>query len=552
MRIAAGTAIRIEELEFEPPGPGSWEPDLTHWPRPVARFMTEPAATFQDPFARGFIESLRRYGTAILYPEYRFVHGIAYRCVRPAPEEEFPQRFQNAERTFETKLWREDLRRWDEEAKPASVRAHLALQQVDPWALSHPQLLEHLAACYTHLRRMFEQHYRLVAPALLPTGDFIAQISELSGTSPAELLVLTRGSAPVSAGAEDGLERLAEAIRDDEEAGVLLGSNDPPAELLAALRARPGATGAATNAYLEMVECRLIDGFEVGCPCGFELPEVPVQAIRRSVEGLDGGGGVAEETRRLRERVPSSQRGRFDELLAEARHTYRLRDERSVYSSVWAMGLMRRAILAAGARLVAQGRIEQPGHLVDATYDEILSMLRGGEGPSAAELAALSRFRVTHTATEAPQVLGDPPPPPPPLEQLPAAAARATRGMITAVGLVFTDSEAESEASVVRGLPASSGVYEGTARVLSGPEELQRLRQGEVLVTSATSEAFNVVLPLLGALVTDHGGLLAHAAIVSREFGIPGVVGTRDATSIIADGARVRVDGATGEVRVLS
>ncbi|MDQ4030405.1 MAG: PEP-utilizing enzyme, partial [Actinomycetota bacterium] len=166
--------------------------------------------------------------------------------------------------------------------------------------------------------------------------------------------------------------------------------------------------------------------------------------------------------------------------------------------------------------------------------------------------AALSRFRATHMAAEAPQALGDPPPPPPPLEQLPPAAARATRGMITAVGLLFTDSEAESEASVVRGLPASPGVYEGTARVLRGPEELGRLRQGDVLVTPATSEAFNVVLPLLGALVTDHGGLLAHAAIVSREFGIPGVVGTRDATSIIADRARVRVDGASGEVRVLS
>jgi rifampicin phosphotransferase len=552
MSIAAGSEIRIGDLEFEPPGPGSWEPDLSHWPRPVARFMTEPAATFRDPFARGFIESLRRYGTAILYPEYRFVNGIAYKCVRPGPEEELPQRFQNAQRAFATKLWREDLRHWDQEAKPGSIRAHLALQRVDPWALSHQQLLEHLAACYAHLGRMFEQHYRLLAPALLPTGDFIAQISELSGTSPAELLVLTRGSAPVSAGAEDGLQRLAEAIRDDEEAAAMLGSGDPPAELLAALRARPGATGAAANAYLEMVECRLIDGFEVGCPCGFELPEVLVQAIRRSVEGRDRDRDGAEETKRVRERVPASERGRFDELLAEARHTYRLRDERSIYSSVWAMGLMRRAILAAGERLAAQGRIEQPAHLVDATYDQILSMLRGGEGPSAAELAALSRFRVTHTAAEAPPVLGDPPPPPPPLEQLPAGAARATRGMITAVGLVFTNSEAESEASVVRGLSASPGLYEGPARVLRGPEELNRLRQGDVLVTSATSEAFNVVLPLLGALVTDHGGLLAHAAIVSREFGIPGVVGTRDATSIIADGARVRVDGATGEVQVLS
>jgi pyruvate,water dikinase len=356
----------------------------------------------------------------------------------------------------------------------------------------------------------------------------------------------------VSAGAEDGLEQLAAAIRDDEEAGAMLGSGDPPTEILAALRARPGATGEATNAYLEMVACRLIDGFEVGCPCGFELPEVLVKAIRRGVEGVDLERDAAEETERVRERVPSSERGRFDELLAEARHTYRLRDERSVYSSIWAMGLMRRAILAVGERLAAEGRIEQPAHLVDATYYEILSMLHGGEGPSAAELAALSRFRATHMAAEAPQALGDPPPPPPPLEQLPPAAARATLGMITAVGLLFTDSEAESEASVVRGLPASPGVHKGTARVLRGPEELWRLRQGDVLVTPATSEAFNVVLPLLGALVTDHGGLLAHAAIVSREFGIPGVVGTRDATTIIADGACVRVDGSSGEVRVLS
>ena len=111
MSIATGTEIRIENLEFEPPSPGSWELDGTHHPRPVARFITEPSATYEEPFARGFIGSLRRYGTAILYPEYRFVNRFAYLCVRPAPAEELPQRFENAEHAFKTKLWREDLRR---------------------------------------------------------------------------------------------------------------------------------------------------------------------------------------------------------------------------------------------------------------------------------------------------------------------------------------------------------------------------------------------------------------------------------------------------------
>ena len=79
------------------------------------------------------------------------------------------------------------------------------------------------------------------------------------------------------------------------------------------------------------------------------------------------------------------------------------------------------------------------------------------------------------------------------------------------------------------------------------PERAARAHQ----VFESTSEAFNILLPLLGAIVTDSGGLLSHPAIVAREYGIPGVVGTRDATDRIPDGARVRVDGDAGEVTVL-
>ena len=78
------------------------------------------------------------------------------------------------------------------------------------------------------------------------------------------------------------------------------------------------------------------------------------------------------------------------------------------------------------------------------------------------------------------------------------------------------------------------------------------LEKGDVLVTRATSAYFNVVLPLLGAIVTDRGGQLSHAAIVAREYGIPGIVGTKEATTTIPDGARVRVDGEKGEVTILA
>ncbi len=119
------------------------------------------------------------------------------------------------------------------------------------------------------------------------------------------------------------------------------------------------------------------------------------------------------------------------------------------------------------------------------------------------------------------------------------------------IGEMFGSSQEAHGEDLLRGLAASRGVYEGPARCVSGPAEFGRIVQGDVLVTQSTSEAFNILLPLLGGIVTDSGGLLSHAAIVAREYGIPGVVGTRDATSRIADGARVRVDGDAGEVAVL-
>ena len=119
-----------------------------------------------------------------------------------------------------------------------------------------------------------------------------------------------------------------------------------------------------------------------------------------------------------------------------------------------------------------------------------------------------------------------------------------------ALGSLFGSSEAAHDAHVIRGLAASSGVYEGPARRVAGAADFDRILKGDVLLTESTTEAFNILLPLLGAIITDSGGLLSHSAIVAREYGIPAVVGTRDGTQLIADGATVRVDGDAGEITV--
>jgi len=506
-----------------------------------------------QPFWRGTSDFARYYGLLIAGLEMGYVNGFAYKALVPAPEQEVPARFQRAEEVLAGKLWREQLREWDEQAKPAAIAIHRELQSIDPDWLTDAELIAYLERCRDHHAAMITQHLRFTASAVIPTGDFVAHVGDWTGIAPAELLGLLRGAAPVSAGASAELERLVAAIRADTRARELLGSDDEPGRALDALRSLDGDTGAAVSDYLDLVGNRLLDGFDISEPRALELPDALLRAIRAAAEDDEAdGSSVQARIDEVRARVPEEHRAGFDELLGEARLTYRLRDERGVFSDIWASGLMRRAVLAAGRRLAERGQIHDPAHLVDAGFDEMRALLSGGDQPSGDELAARAGFRIAHTAKDAPPTLGPPPPPPPDLSGLPPAAGRIMRATMVSLGMLFGSSEAAHEESVLHGLAASPGVYEGPARLVTGAAEFGRIVQGDVLVTQSTTEAFNILLPLLGALVTDSGGLLSHSAIVAREYGIPGVVGTRDATDRIVDGAHVRVDGDTGQVTVLA
>jgi rifampicin phosphotransferase len=543
------SAETTTELSFEPPGPGSWELDAVHFPRPMTRYWSE---THPGAFKRGFRDFTRYYGMLLDTLEMRYVGGFAYKSSRPVAEQDIPERLRRAEEVFERKLWRDQLRDWDETVKPASIKAHRELQAVDPETLSDEELVAHLTRCRDHHAEMIYQHMRHTGGTILPTGDFLAHVGDWTGLPPAELLSLLRGAAPVSAGASSELEQLISALRDDPEARRLLDSEDEPARVLEALRSLDGETGAAVSAYLDLVGYRLLDGFDISERYALELPDALLRAIRVAVEGRETETSDLEERiGDVRRRVPETHRSEFDELLGEARLTYRLRDERGVFSDIWACGLLRRAILAGGRRLARQGRIHEAEHLVDAGFDEMRALLSGANGPAADVLAERAAYRASHSAKDAPPTLGPPPSPPPDPSGLPPAAARVMRATGIALVALFGSSDAPHEESMLRGLAASRGVYEGPARRVSGPAEFDRIVQGDVLVTESTSEAFNILLPLLGAIVTDSGGLLSHSAIVAREYGIPGVVGTREATERIPDGVQVRVDGNAGEVTVL-
>ena len=537
------------ELRFEPPGPGSWEQDPVHFPRPLTRYFMEihPAV-----FKQGTNDFARYYGMIIDGLQMGYVNGFGYNQILPAPDAEIPERFQRAEEVLKHKLWREQLRDWDENRKPASIATHRELQAVNPDALSDQELVAYLRRCRDHHATMHAQHMRFTAGALIPSGDFLAHVMEWTGLPPAELLGLLRGAAPVSAGGSDQLESLKTAFANDPAAREALASDADPGQVLATLRSLGGEAGAAVSGYLDLVGNRLLDGFDIAEPSALELPDALLRAIRIAVSGeAQAASDVDERIAAVRAQVPTEHQAEFDELLGEARLTYRLRDERGVYSDIWASGIMRRAALAAGRRVASRGLIATAEHLLDAGLDEMCALVVGTGGPSADELAKRAEYRATHSAKDASPLLGPPAPPPPDLAALPPAVGRLMRATFLALGQLFGSSQVENEEKVLYGLAASQGVYEGPARRVSGPSEFGRIVKGDVLVTESTSEAFNILLPLLAAIVTDNGGLLSHSAIVAREYGIPGVVGTREATERIADGVLVRVDGDAGEVTVL-
>ncbi len=113
-------------------------------------------------------------------------------------------------------------------------------------------------------------------------------------------------------------------------------------------------------------------------------------------------------------------------------------------------------------------------------------------------------------------------------------------------------SEFIAQGSQSDGVGASPGIVEGAARVVLDPRKVPDFANGDILVCVVTDPSWAPLFMRAGGIVTDVGGLLSHGAVIARELGVPCVVNTRGGTQRIRNGSRIRINGATGEVRVLS
>ncbi|HVR32620.1 MAG TPA: PEP-utilizing enzyme [Acidimicrobiia bacterium] len=560
-----------DDLVWDPPGPGMWTRDPSKQPKP-------PTGFFKAIVPRTLHEAARevgaRYGLLIDGFHIADVNGWLYLRPRPlgAPNKSGPPpprfvmrlllllhpvlraRRKTASEALAGRLWLQDGREWLDGGRDAFVARLREVTTEDPRRLDQEELRRHISLVVGLLVEGWRIHFRDALGHFLSIGDFARHAGAWTGVAPAEVVSVLAGSSPFSLSPLEHLDRIVKILNSAPHARERFLDAELPAEdRLAALRSASPEAAAALDEYLFEYGHRAVSGFDLDDKSIAEMPDALVASI---VAGLDPPANSQPETGDwLRPRVPDEHRAAYDALKAEAEVLYGVRESDVGPAAEWTWGLVRRALVAAGDLLAEEGLLQRPDHIFDAIPEEVDALLRQDpEAPSAEVLAERQRRRLT-APVDPPLILGDAQFPPS-FEWLPGALGRINNAIMLGMsfdgGLGADAGKRNKAATVLAGVAASRGTYRGIARIVTTPADFGRLVQGDVLISVMTTPAYNVLLPLLGAVVTDTGGVLSHAAIVAREYRIPAVVATGTATTSIADGSVVTVDGDRGAVTIES
>ena len=348
-------------------------------------------------------------------------------------------------------------------------------------------------------------------------------------------------------------------------------THEEPAAALAAIAAHP-----AGARWTEAFEQAKDPWFWFSTGAGYQHSDrawiddlrLPFTALRGYVKSLLDGEDIrrpldeilAERVRvteEYRTYLPSEEdRESFDGLVELARQVFPFVENHNFYVEHWHHSLFWSKVRELGDVFVAHGFFDDRedvfflhrNEIYSALYDLNIGWATGTEARGTTywrpEIARRRRIREVLKAHSPQPALGVPP------EYITEPLTVMLWGITQESVQEWLGSEGQ-DPNELRGVAASAGKATGRARVIIDPEQLHEIEDGDVLVCRITAPSWAPVFSRLSAAVSDVGGIMAHTAIVCREYGLPAVVGTGFATTSIRTGQLIEVDGNTGVVRIL-
>jgi pyruvate,water dikinase len=414
--------------------------------------------------------------------------------------------------------------------------------------LSMPVLCAHLGTACARFTRLFELHFLILMPAREAMSAFVETYRDLLGGGSLDAYRLLGGLPTKTVECSKALWRLSRlALRTPDVYRIL---QSEPASTVVPLLARSDGSAAFVaelDAVLKSYGHRT-DRVSIRHESWLENP-VPVIAMIKgylsqpeSVDpalaferaACDRKTAVAAAKQRLAS-YPRPVVEEFETVLAAAQNGSTLSEENTHYINFRGLYELRRVILEVGQRLVDAGTIVGCDDVWLLTLAEVQDALGPSPEGDLHSLVGERRAEMARWAgVQPPPFLGA-------TGQVEPAGGAGAQPSLIGGG---------TGSGILRGTAGSPGTARGVARVLRSITDADRMRPGEVLVTGQTQPSWTPLFTMAAAVVTDTGGVLNHAAIAAREYGIPAVVGVTGATAQIEDGDVVEVDGETGIVRV--
>jgi len=558
-----------------------WFCNSQHWPTPF-----RPFDTIMLDFA---IKCLGQYNTRhLMVPpangiEYRLLNGYVYFSpVAVEPEKigpRVPQFLDRAGHYFGN--WASLYANWQTKVKAAIKEMDgikfEPLPEVVPveWVKSGKgldntnELLEAYDHAITLCYKIWQYHFEFLNLGYAAYLDFFQFMKGQFPTIPDQAIAkMVQGVDSELFRPDDELKKLAHlAVQLGVDAALMTGT---PEQALAAVGNLPNGAqwlAAWKGAQDPWFNFTSGNGFYSTDRYWIDHFDIPLGFMRDYIGRVKAGEKIERPTQALlkeRDRITSEYRelmdaeaqAVFDGKLGLARTVFPYVEDHNFYIEHWALGVFWRKMRELSALLSHAGFWPEADGMFylnrnevrDVLWDYCFGWAAGASISGAAYWPVEIKRRGAIVKALASQ------PPIPALNNPPAVITEPFTIMLWGI-----TSEAiqrwqgkDEKPGVISGMAAAPGTVEGIARVLRSPDQLGELKKGEILVTPVTAPSWAPVFGKIGAAVTDIGGMMSHAAIVCREYGLPAVTGTGTASSRIKTGQRLRVDGNTGTVTILS